>query len=171
MKFHCKQFYAINRMRTIRVWKYVRIIWSIYLYVRISYSTEITPTPTIEWKFLHRLICLENTPTRKWCICQWAVVKKGLTVSCVSSEDSNSYSYLHASTVIRDKSLNLYWRLWLHVTRNNLLMQNLDLYTFVVFQELASDAERKDVMCGCNFEANTWMGLHVISRKNYCFRN
>ncbi len=37
----------------------------------VPYSTEITPTPeikptpTFDWKFLHRLICFDNTPTRK----------------------------------------------------------------------------------------------------------
>ncbi len=71
----------------------------------------------------------------------------------------------------------------LTVTRNNILMQNLDLCILffipsyfthalrILMNSLyfkswqASDADRKGFMSARNFEANTWVGL--ISRQNY----
>ena len=109
------------------------IILTITVLYRLPYSTEITPTPNFEWKFLHRLISLENTPTRKSCICQWLSQEK--VVSCVSWLALNIARYsnqsLQTRTIFSESPLKT-----LTVTGTNLLMQNLDLYTFLYTQLL-----------------------------------
>ncbi len=136
----------------------------------IPYSTEITPTPeikptpTFDWTFLHRLICLENTPTRKWCICQWAVVKKSFMCKLVSSEYTPICKYKRQG----QSSLNLCWRLWCRIMTcilffilffipSRLATLPMHYYCCILMYFKSWQADR----------ISSWVG--VISRQNYCF--
>ncbi len=104
--------------------------------------------PPLEGEFLHRLVCLENTPTRKWCIseqlsrkfnsflCKLVIALNIATcryVHVYTVARSSNYSYLQVQ-YMRQGTLctNLIWILSNARLLWYLLMQNLHLYTFLI---------------------------------------
>ncbi len=163
--------------------------------LQLPYSTDITPTskitPTPTWGkvllYMYRLVCLENTPTRKWCInfvsesCQ-----ESLTVSCIHVKwlalnvaryiaRSSNYSYLQVYET-RTIFSNLCWRQWqwpsdaesslvyfslyLHVA--TLPMHNY--YCCILMFSIAGRPQTQTE----KYIVSSWVGL--FSRQNYYFR-